>query len=61
MFHFISASKLAAVNGEWKDSDGNYTIANYPFTKIWADMEKLLETKKVKAIGISNFSIKKFV
>ena len=29
------------------------------FNQTWANMEKALETGKVKAIGVSNFSVKK--
>lgn len=29
------------------------------FNETWAEMEKVLETGKVKAIGVSNFSVKK--
>ncbi|KIJ46249.1 hypothetical protein M422DRAFT_29381 [Sphaerobolus stellatus SS14] len=39
--------------------DGNYDVVDHPdVNETWADMEKLLETGKVKAIGISNFSVK---
>nr|AAS46750.1 reductase AKOR1 [Pleurotus djamor] len=41
-----------------KNPDGTPKTTNYPFTKIWADMERLLDTGKVRAIGVSNFSIK---
>ncbi|KIJ43909.1 hypothetical protein M422DRAFT_30725 [Sphaerobolus stellatus SS14] len=39
--------------------DGNYDVVDHPdANETWAEMEKLLETGKVKAIGISNFSVK---
>ncbi|CAA7260658.1 unnamed protein product [Cyclocybe aegerita] len=39
--------------------DGSHrTTESVNFNHSWAEMEKLLETGKVKAIGVSNFSIK---
>lgn len=39
---------------------GHYMAIEKPlFNETWAAMESLLETGKVKAIGISNFSVKK--
>ena len=41
---------------------GHYMAIEEPsFNETWAQMEKLLETGKVKAIGVSNFSVKKCV
>jgi len=40
-------------------NDGNFKILEHPdYLETWAEMEKLLETGKVKAIGVSNLSIK---
>ncbi|OBT98726.2 hypothetical protein VE01_03310 [Pseudogymnoascus verrucosus] len=36
---------------------GVFRLSDTPFTKTYAAMEALLETKKVRAIGISNFNI----
>ena len=45
-----------------KNPDGSYIIDwSITFNQSWEEMEKLLETGKVKAIGISNFSVKKYV
>lgn len=42
------------------DLDTAYTVTNdITFHQSWAEMEKLLDTGKVRAIGVSNFSIKK--
>ncbi|KAF9450734.1 Aldo/keto reductase [Macrolepiota fuliginosa MF-IS2] len=42
-----------------KNPDGSWkTRADVSFNESWAEMEKLLETGKVKAIGVANFSIK---
>ncbi|KAF8586927.1 Aldo/keto reductase [Ramaria rubella] len=39
--------------------DGNYAVVDHPnLNETWASMEKLLQTGKVKSIGISNFSVK---
>ena len=47
-------------NGE--PGEGEYIMDDsVTFNQTWADMEKMLETGKVKAIGVSNFSVKKYV
>ncbi|KJA18239.1 hypothetical protein HYPSUDRAFT_79246 [Hypholoma sublateritium FD-334 SS-4] len=41
------------------DPDSAYTVTNdITFHQSWAEMEKLLDTGNVRAIGVSNFSIK---
>lgn len=41
-----------------KKPDGTYDIEEeWDFLKTWISLEKLLDTGKVKAIGVSNFSI----
>jgi glycerol 2-dehydrogenase (NADP+) len=42
-------------DGSWKTRDDD------TFNESWAEMEKLLETGKVKTIGVSNFSVKTYV
>ena len=37
------------------------TLERPTFNETWADMEKVYESGKVKAIGVSNFSVKKYV
>ncbi|KAH8826642.1 Aldo/keto reductase [Flagelloscypha sp. PMI_526] len=39
-----------ALNEDWTPSD-------HPYTETWSQMEALLDTGKVKSIGISNFAI----
>ena len=38
--------------------EGQLKTTEYPFEKVWAVMEKVYESGRVKAIGVSNFSIK---
>ena len=48
-------------NGE--PDQGDFIVDDtVPFNQTWADMEKVYESGgKVKAIGVSNFSVKKWV
>ncbi|KAF4588498.1 hypothetical protein EYR40_010049 [Pleurotus pulmonarius] len=42
-----------------KHPDGSIKLARSPsFVELWAEIEKLLDTGKVRAIGVCNFSIK---
>ncbi|KAL4262093.1 NADP-dependent oxidoreductase domain superfamily protein [Pleurotus pulmonarius] len=42
-----------------KHPDGSIKLAKSPsFVELWAEIEKLLDTGKVRAIGVCNFSIK---
>ncbi|KAF4568543.1 hypothetical protein EYR36_010555 [Pleurotus pulmonarius] len=42
-----------------KGPDGSLRVVESPsMVEVWADIEKLLDTGKVRAIGVSNFSIK---
>jgi hypothetical protein len=44
-----------------RNPDGSYkTTDKVNFNDAWAEMEKLLDTGKVRAIGVSNFSIKTY-
>lgn len=45
-----------------KDENGNAKLLDHPnFNETWAMMEMALATGKVRAIGVSNFSIKTYV
>lgn len=42
--------------------DGTYEVLSSPtFNDTWKEMEEVLASGKVKAIGVSNFSIKTYV
>jgi len=41
-----------------KDADNNMIHTNTPYTETWQAMEKLVENKLVKSIGVSNFNSK---
>ena len=47
--------------GEGVFKDGFEVVEHPNINETWAAMEKLLETGKVKAIGVSNFSVKTYV
>lgn len=56
MIHHICAANEMDI----KDEEGNLIVYNTPiFNETWARMEKLYESGKAKAIGVSNFSVKK--
>ena len=47
-------------NGE--PDEGDFVTVDHPtFSETWAEMERLYEAGKVKAIGVSNFSVQKYV
>ncbi|KAH8647662.1 alcohol dehydrogenase [Xylariales sp. PMI_506] len=41
------------------DSDGVFRLSQTHFNKTWQAMEKLLATGKTKAIGVSNFNVRR--
>jgi glycerol 2-dehydrogenase (NADP+) len=50
---------LADGNGTPLNPDGTVrTTDEVNFNQSWAEIEKLLDTGKVRSIGVSNFSIK---
>jgi len=52
LMHFPQAT------AEENDAQGKTQLLDVTFNETWAEMEKLLDTGKVKAIGVSNFSVK---
>jgi diketogulonate reductase-like aldo/keto reductase len=50
-----------ALGAKWfpLDDQGVFKLSNTPFTTTWQYMEKLLQTGKVKAIGVSNFNVRR--
>ncbi|KZP00771.1 Aldo/keto reductase [Calocera viscosa TUFC12733] len=58
LMHWPMAFELS---DEYPDpvNDGNFKVLDHPdYVETWAEMEKLLDTGKVKAIGVSNLSLK---
>jgi glycerol 2-dehydrogenase (NADP+) len=50
---------LADGNGTPLNPDGTVkTTDEVNFNQSWAEIEKLLDTGKVRSIGVSNFSVK---
>ncbi len=44
------------------DANGDLICYETPvFNETWARMEKIYESGRAKAIGVSNFSVKKYV
>ena len=41
------------------DSEGVFKLSPIPFTETWKAMEELLKTGKTRAIGVSNFNIRR--
>lgn len=57
--HFPQAMVYDNDDNDPKTPDGQYRIDDgITFNEVWAEMEKVLESGKVKAIGVSNFSVK---
>jgi diketogulonate reductase-like aldo/keto reductase len=50
---FLVKNPFELPGEEWKVDD------SITFQDIWAEMEKIYESGRAKAIGVSNFSIKK--
>ena len=51
----------AASGGDALDENGDLICYDTPiFPESWARMEKIYESGRAKAIGVSNFSIKKY-
>ncbi|RKP24610.1 NADP-dependent oxidoreductase domain-containing protein [Syncephalis pseudoplumigaleata] len=56
LMHFPQAFKRGDVSVP-RDADGKVILADIDFCDTWRAMEALLETGKVKAIGVSNFHV----
>ena len=53
---------MIADGGELMSPEGdNVTLDKPTFNETWAEMEKIYASGKAKAIGVSNFSVKKYV
>ncbi|KAI0650272.1 Aldo/keto reductase [Trametes meyenii] len=58
LMHWPQTSQYVEGDPEPVDEDGNLVVLDRPiFNEIWADMEKLYESGRAKAIGVSNFSV----
>lgn len=45
-----------------KNSDGTWKVTeDVIFPQAWEELEKLFQAGKIKAIGVSNFSVKTYV
>ncbi|KAL0952453.1 hypothetical protein HGRIS_006721 [Hohenbuehelia grisea] len=58
LLHWPQAVFYDASNPFPKNEDGSIRTIDHQFNETWAEMEKLLGTGKVRAIGVSNFSVK---
>ncbi|KAI0638018.1 Aldo/keto reductase [Trametes polyzona] len=59
LMHWPQTSKFVEGDPEPKDEQGNLIVVDSPtFNETWAEMEKLYESGRAKAIGVSNFSVK---
>ncbi|KAJ3507155.1 hypothetical protein NLJ89_g6466 [Agrocybe chaxingu] len=59
LLHWPQAVVYEPGNPAPRNPDGRLKTTNeFNFNQTWAEMEKLLETGKVRAIGVGNFSIK---
>ncbi|KAF8908092.1 reductase AKOR2 [Gymnopilus junonius] len=59
LIHWPQAIEYRPKNPLPRNADGSLVLnEKVTFNDSWAEMEKLLDTGKVKAIGVSNFSVK---
>ncbi|KDR70269.1 hypothetical protein GALMADRAFT_255166 [Galerina marginata CBS 339.88] len=59
LMHWPQAVEYREKNNTPRNPDGTLKLNNnVNFNDAWTQMEKLLDTGKVKAIGVSNFSVK---
>ncbi|GJJ14631.1 hypothetical protein Clacol_008897 [Clathrus columnatus] len=59
LVHWPQAWPFKGEDNESRLPDGSHEVVEHPnINETWEQMEKLLETDKVRAIGVSNFSVK---
>uniref|UniRef100_A0A336MW44 CSON005706 protein n=1 Tax=Culicoides sonorensis TaxID=179676 RepID=A0A336MW44_CULSO len=60
LMHMPMAYEFRGFDGDLlpKDADGNLCYGDVDYVETWKAMEKLMETGKVKSLGISNFNSK---
>ncbi|KAL0952438.1 hypothetical protein HGRIS_006709 [Hohenbuehelia grisea] len=58
LMHWPQAVLYDENNSQPTNPDGSLITTDHSFNDTWADIEKLLDTGKVRAIGVSNLSIK---
>ncbi|ELQ76676.1 Aldo/keto reductase family protein [Trachipleistophora hominis] len=58
LVHWPVSAKPDANFNEIKDQNKNVVLNEFNLKKLWADMERLVETGKTRSIGVCNFGLK---